>query len=147
MEKRAVQVSHELWKQIMTQGYTSGGVRCVEGLPEDARLVESFAREEQFIIGDDGRVEMRSDPVFVFESDKWTTPTPERTVVNAVRETIPVFHPVFRTAECRTCKHWDKIRKHLYKTEYEAECNKGVNDVPVPETFGCVEYEPRETDD
>jgi len=60
-ERRAVQISHELWKQMMTQGYTTGGLRCVKGLPEGATLIDAWI--------DDRRGP--PDLVFVFESDNW----------------------------------------------------------------------------
>ena len=67
MERRAVMVSHELWQQMMTQGYETGGLRCTRGLPEGARLIGAFYR---FNLSP----AQWPDPVFVFESDRWPDP-------------------------------------------------------------------------
>jgi hypothetical protein len=92
MEKRAVRVSHELWKQIMTQGYESGGIKCTYGLPEDATLVEVFVKEHGSL----------PDPVFVFESSSWaddlafSAPSAKSPRTG---EAFPVFGPIFQAAE------------------------------------------------
>ena len=66
-ERRAVQVSHELWRQIFTQGYTSAGLQCIQGIPEDATLVATTNTCEW----------PTPSPIFLFESDNWTEPAEE----------------------------------------------------------------------
>ena len=67
MESRAIQVSHELWKEMMTQGYESSGLKCIKGLPRNAKLVFAFYH----------RMTLVPDPVYVFESEAWDSPVPE----------------------------------------------------------------------
>jgi hypothetical protein len=91
MERRAVMVSHELWKQIMTQGYESGGITCVQGLPEDAELVGVF---DKF----NSTSAQLPDVAFVFKSGSWTTDTPSYTVKHR-GVVYPVMDIVFRSIE------------------------------------------------
>jgi len=127
MEKRAIQVSHQLWAQVMTEGYTSGGVRCIEGLPEDARFVTAFYREMAAMEGDPSQWSMVADPVFVFESDRWSRSARGHTVIAPWGEEFPAYDPVFRVAECRTCKWWDPTAHHL-----TGECRLTRDDDFVP---------------
>jgi len=153
MEKRAVRVSHELWKQMFTEGYTSGGIRCVKGLPEDARLVGVKLHDRP-----DG-----PDPIFLFESDQWAGPAQEYPF-DAVDGKHPGQEVVFQTAECLTCKHWDPSSHKLtgecvltrdddYVPDFkESRAHaKAHADDPHPiswlqtaKDFGCTQYEPRE---
>jgi len=66
-ERRAVQVSHEMWRLICTEGNTIERVRCIQGIPDDATLVATFNTCGY----------PTPDPVFVFESDKWSGPAEE----------------------------------------------------------------------
>jgi len=124
MEQRAVRVSHELWKQIMTQGYTSGGWQCVKGLPEDAQLVKVWIWEG-----------VQPDPVFVFESDSWEGPAERE--IGYGENVYPECLPEFRTAECRTCRSWTRDGNPILESQW---CNSLVE--ITDEGFGCVLYEP-----
>jgi len=103
MEKRAIQVSHELWAQMMTEGYTSGGIKCIEGLPEDARFVTAFYK--QYVVAEDDPSQWASaaDPVFVFASEMWPHATEDYRITTPWGEMFLLFEPVFQAAECRTC--------------------------------------------
>ena len=128
MERRAVRVSHEFWKQMMTQGYTNVGIQCVRGLPEDAKLVEVWVWEC-----------VEPDPVFVFESDSWGGPAARD--IQLGENVYPECIPVFRTAECRTCKSWSSGKGGGASWCWHLDIETGPS-------FGCAEYgpEPRETD-
>ena len=143
MERRAVRVSHEFWKQMMTQGYTNVGIQCVRGLPEDAELVEVWVWEC-----------VEPDPVFVFESDSWGGPAARD--IQLGENVYPECIPVFRTTECRTCKWWGeydvmcdwaecKQPKTPPNREMVLAGSQGVSLKTMP-IFGCTLYEPRETD-
>lgn len=150
-EKRAVRVSFELWTQMMEQDYTSGGLRCVEGLPKGAKMVDYFAITSS---NPQNAVCDYPDLVFVFECDDWGTPTPEYTVYYPRHHTeMPVMNVVFRVAECQTCKHWTGHGDELQEmgactapTAFVDACTgKGLT--LTSRDFGCTSYEPRETDD
>jgi len=128
-ELRAVRVSHELWKQIMTQDYT-GIFRCIKGLPEDARLVSVLWCETS---------PSGPDPVFVFGSDNWQDDPGER-VVEGFNQTWPEFVPEFRTAECRTCKYLDES-----KTPIDPDWCHQIG-MPVDLDFGCTFYNSEQVD-
>jgi len=154
-ERRAVRVSYELWEQAVKQGYVTAGFRCIQGLPEDAALY--------LVSVYDG---LKPDPVFVFESEKWSTPPREETI-KIDRTTYPVEQPVFQIAECRTCKHW---QPSAHKLTGECILTRDDDYVPVHKEsaaravascddahptswlqtgadFGCTQYEPRENND
>jgi hypothetical protein len=80
---------------MMTQGYASGGIECIEGLPEDARFVGAFYRDS--LSPSAGM----PDPVFVFESDAWQKDLAfEAYSIKAPDgEVMPVMNVVFRTVE------------------------------------------------
>jgi len=130
MEKRAVQVSHELWKQIMTEGYTAGGVKCIKGLPEDAELVSVI----------DYAAWPKPDLLFVFESENWAGP-PSDYLQRVDYHTQEV---VFQTAECRTCK---KFTPGRFSNMGQQSGLCSYLTVPTFQSFGCTAYEPRETND
>lgn len=152
-ELRAVRVSHELWKQIMTKGYTSGGWRCVKGLPEDAELVSVWIYDV-----------VQPDPVFVFESDSWEGPAERETGYG--ENVYPECLPKFRTAECRTCKWWrcEEVFEDMKQLSGWGRCYKvvwpakndskaiaahwGIGDerLKTAPDFSCTSYEYRESD-
>ena len=134
MELKAVRVSFELWKQMVTQGYTSGGIRCIQGLPDDALLVRAFYKNTPTRSQD-------PDPVFVFSSDKWGESVSTHSVVTPEGNLIPQVDVIFRTAECRTCKSWSPEMAGSTSWCWHLDIETGPS-------FGCAEYgpEPRETD-
>jgi len=135
-EQRAVRVSHELWKQMMTLGYTIGGLRCIQGLPEDARLVRAFYKENP-------QASQWPDPVFVFDSADWGTEWAEiePSIVTPEGYLLPVIAVVFQDAECRTCKHWRGA--DLQGVDgLERECYYWGGDIQTWPEFGCTIYEP-----
>lgn len=146
MEKRAIQVSHELWQDIMTEGYTSVGIKCVEGLPEDARFVTAFLREALSEKDGDAWI-MRPDPVFIFESDQWARPARNYTIKLGGVE-YPAYDPVFQVAECRTCKWWDYEDGSAKVGHGFCQCPEiPSTTLMTPRLFGCTSYELRESDD
>jgi len=164
MEKRAIQVSHELWQQIMTKGQPSVSFKCLEGLPEDARFVLSFFKDYEISQDDPSQWARGSDPVFVFESDNWKHPVGSARVQTPWGESFPYFDAVFQTAECRTCKWWHPIatgqsgecgltRDDDYVPDHKESKTRAVTscDDPHPVSwlqtlhdFGCVQYEARD---
>lgn len=125
MEKRAVQVSHELWRQIMTQGHTNLGFRCVEGIPENATLCALFERGGW----------PRPDPVFIFESDNWDGP-PSEWKVRVEGQEFPVHDVVFQITECRTCRWWER------EGIADGYCECPHIDIHMTDAdFGCTQYE------
>ena len=158
-EKRAVRVSHELWRQIMTQGRSISGLFvCYQGIPEDATLAfATYAGPDE-----------RPDPIFVFESDNWTGNVGEWRVVDRKGVEYPSVHEVlFVDAECRTCKNWDPSSHKLsgecrltrdddYVPVHKESLARAVSsgDGPHPVSwlqteagFGCAQYEPKEPND
>jgi hypothetical protein len=127
-ERRAVRVSFELWEQQVRQGYTTAGFRCIQGLPEDAALCGAWLY---------GRYD-KPDPVFMFESENWSTPPRDETLTFD-GQVYPVEVPVFRIAECRTCKWW--LEGEKLTDPNLCEETGGYADAD----YGCVYYEPRET--
>ena len=166
MEERAVRVSHELWKQLATQGYT-GSFQCLIGLPEDAEFVTAFYQTLHQSKEDPSCWEYAANPVFVFASERWVQPAGEHTVCAPWGEEWPVFVPTFQAAECRTCKWWGPTAHRLtgeccltreddFVPVHKESAARGVAscDDPHPISwlqteagFGCTQYEPREIDD
>lgn len=144
MEKRAIQVSHGLWQQVMTQGYSSGGIKCLYGLPEDAKFVQAFYKQVG-IVG--------PDVIFVFESDSWgdivdwkTSTVKSLDRADVLNEVYPLIMPVFQTAECQTCEWWADpgntdagmcVRGNTDRTLVTGQLLTSAD-------FGCVQYEKRD---
>lgn len=90
MPKRAVMVSFELWKEWMTQGFMSGGLECIKGLPGDAVLLDLFPRQYGVI----GTPEL----IAVFESASFEPlQEDEYTITAPSGETLPTFTPMFKS--------------------------------------------------
>jgi len=89
MSKRAVTISYEMFKEIITKGYMIELIECLDGIPEDAVLVEMFPDLFQVCV------------VLVFDSKHW--------------EGEPIGHaidcPINGTVPCQDVKH----KKFVYK--------------------------------
>ena len=137
MEERVVEISYELWKQMLTQGYTSGGYRCVEGLPQDAKLIEVFWKENG-----PGRL---PSLCAAFLAEEWTGPDWQYTI-QSPRTAVEYkpFKPVLVDqdgARCDTCWYWQISSG----TENRKRCAR--LGIWLMDDFGCVKYKPRATDD
>ena len=102
MGKRAVQVSNQLWQQILTVGWRAGDkaiVECIEGLPEDAVFYDVEYR---------GGFEVLH---FVFEHPDWPEADSDAN--------IPVMHVVYRN-------YYDGARKAAEAVM--ARCGSGQQD-------------------
>ncbi len=139
-EKRAVQVSHELWKQMMTRGYTSAGIRCVQGLPDGAQFVSAF----HAFVSSQHRY---PDLLFVFESSDWGEDPLDRTVSYG-HERLPLMAaPVFQIAECRTCKQSEADPALISLGSAQASHLCLWLDKYFKPDFSCAKYQHRETND
>lgn len=69
MGRRAVLMSFELWKDVLTKGWTAEYIECTKGLPESARLVGTYSRQR--LQEREGFVIPQQDLVVLFESDEW----------------------------------------------------------------------------
>lgn len=109
MAKRAVMMSFELWKEILTTGWRAEWIECIEGLPEDAQLVETFNRG---ILG----IEL-PDLVMIFESPQWKENEEGFTVKAPSGEDILEITPVMFTQRapkdhCYTLSYTDREEQH-----------------------------------
>ena len=139
MEERAVEISYELWKQMLTQGHTSGGYQCVHGLPQDARLIEVFWKENG--------PERLPSLCAAFLAEQW--PSEATATIQSPRTAAEYgcFAPVLQETRCATCAAWSADRKWMHMGEYRAECAHGGCSKNTPASFGCVRYSERATDD
>ena len=128
-ERRAVQVSWQLWKQVMTEGYTSGApLHCPKGIPPDARYVGSFTRPYGDVC----------DLVLVFESDNWPSPPRDGPKASAPwGEEIPGFDVTMEQGSCQTCQNWTEGA-----TAMEADLCEETGGL-APPGYGCTWYKPR----
>ena len=134
-ERRAVRVSHELWREILTQGYTSAGWRCIQGIPEDATIVATWNTCGW----------PTPNPLFLFESDQWDGPA-EQWIVEIDGQKYHEQRVIFQRVECRACKHWARTSDPTEGTcsspsaFTDALTGKGLS--LTNENFGCTAYEP-----
>ena len=129
VERRAVQISYQLWMGWITHGSIIAMAQCVEGIPEGAHIFGMFSQDYQAVANGG----IPADMVFVIEGENWPTPASEYTIGAPWGETYPLFNPVFKLTECRTCKHRHPENRTL--------CAK--TGCQIGDTFGCHRYEPR----
>lgn len=69
MGRRAVLMSFELWKEILTQGWKAEYIECTKGLPDDAEIIGTYNRQK--LQQRAGLIIPRQDLVILFESQEW----------------------------------------------------------------------------
>jgi hypothetical protein len=101
MSKRAVTISYEMLKEIITKGYMIELVECLEGVPEDAVLVDMFPDT------------LRMWVVMVFDSENWEGEPDSDTRDSPVHGIVPC--------------HWIKHRKYATNKPYTKSIEFGNN--------------------
>lgn len=85
MSKRAVEISYELLKDFITQGYKIESAECLQGVPEDAICVEMFQNE------------LYPSIVMVFDSVNWETKPLKSFVSCPISGQVPRFDVQFKS--------------------------------------------------
>ena len=85
MSKRAVEISYELLKEFITQGYKLEVVECLQGIPEDAVLVEMFPKAT-----------LNPIIVMVFDSPLWDSEPSKYTASCPISGKVPLHNIQFR---------------------------------------------------
>lgn len=130
MGKRAVQMSFELWSQMMTTGWQTDHIECIEGIPEDARLVDTFQTERAI---QRGNIYVPvHDLVCVFEHESWSDISHGRTIQAPSGQVIYSIDITYRQDQDKgaTLTYSDRGEKRQVRVQGLGHCRFSTNFEP-----------------